>query len=524
MNRDYWTIFGLFGASLAGMLALTPLARQLAARVGLMDAPDGRRKIHPAPVPVAGGLAILVTSLAVLALALGLFEPVRELFAPSAGPMLGLLLGTLLICAVGVADDRTRMRGRHKVLGQLAAVGIVIACGVRVDAVHLFGWRVDLGVGAYLFTAFWLLGAINSLNLIDGMDGLLGSVGTIICLGVAVMSAWVGHWPEACVAAVLAGALTGFLCYNLPPASIFLGDAGSMVIGLVVGTLAIRSSLKGPATVALAAPTALLIIPIFDTTAAILRRKLTGRSIFNTDRGHLHHVLLDSGLSRPMVLLLVSGLCVLAIAGGITSVAYQSEALALISAAAVVAILVATRLFGHVELVLVLKHCGALARAVAGRGPSDGHEVQVRLQGSPVGVRRPAEPAQPGAGRQRPGAARGLPRPLGAPRRPAGGGRGRRVVGRPAADRQRQGGRPGRPVGLQRRRGGLAQDGGRRRGGRADRPGAGAVEQPAGQGRRSGVGHQHPGGRAAGAGPGPGRALADRLTRSRDPLWGGVPA
>jgi UDP-GlcNAc:undecaprenyl-phosphate/decaprenyl-phosphate GlcNAc-1-phosphate transferase len=382
MNPHYWTLFGLFGASLAGMLALTPLARRLAARVGLIDTPDGRRKIHPVPIPVAGGLAILTTCLVVLALAVGLFQPVRELFTPSPGPMLGLLLGAVVICLVGVADDHRQLRGRHKLLGQLAAVLLVMLCGVRVEAVHLFGWRCDLGVGAWVFTMFWLLGAINSLNLIDGMDGLLGSVGTIICLGVALMSAWVGHWPEACVAAALAGALCGFLCFNLPPASIYLGDAGSMLIGLVIGVLAIRSSLKGPATVALAAPTALLIIPILDTTAAILRRKLTGRSIYTTDRGHLHHVLLDSGLSRPMVLLLVSGLCVLTFVGVMASVAYQSEVLALTSAAAVVAILVATRLFGHVELMLVLKSCGALARSVTGRRSADGHEVQVRLQGS----------------------------------------------------------------------------------------------------------------------------------------------
>jgi UDP-GlcNAc:undecaprenyl-phosphate/decaprenyl-phosphate GlcNAc-1-phosphate transferase len=383
MNPHYWTLLGLFAASLAGMLALTPFARLFAARVGLMDAPDGRRKIHPVPIPVAGGLAILVTSLTVICVALGLFEPLRALFAPSAGPMIGLLIGAVVICLVGVVDDRGRLRGRHKLVGQGVAVLVVMACGVRVEAVHLFGLRVDLGgAGSWLFTTFWLLGAINSLNLIDGMDGLLGSVGTIICLGVAAMSAWLGYWPEACVAAVLAGALVGFLCFNLPPASIFLGDAGSMVIGLVIGVLAIRSSIKGPATVALAAPTALLIVPILDTTAAILRRKLTGRSIYTTDRGHLHHVLLDSGLSRPMVLLLVSALCFLAIAGAMASIACQSEALALTSAAAVVAILVATRLFGHVELVLVLKSCGALARSVAGRPSADGHQVHVRLQGS----------------------------------------------------------------------------------------------------------------------------------------------
>src|SRR5205807_6415533 len=99
------------------------------------------------------------------------------------------------------------------------------------------------------------------------------------------------HYHVAAIAATMAGALAGFLCFNFPPATIFLGDCGSMLIGLFVGVLAIQSSLKGPATVALTAPAALLIIPILDTSAAIVRRKLTGRSIFTTDRGHLHHVL-----------------------------------------------------------------------------------------------------------------------------------------------------------------------------------------------------------------------------------------
>src|SRR5262249_20696536 len=198
------------------------------------------------------------------------------------------------------------LRGRYKLLGQVFAVGAVLAYGVRVEAVHLFAWRIELGWFAVPFTLFWLLGAINSLNLLDGMDGLLGTVGTIVSLAIAALAAVPGHWAEAAVAATLAGALLGFLRYNWPPATIFLGDAGSMLIGLVIGVLAIRCSLKGTATVALATPMALLIIPIFDTAAAIVRRKLTGRSIYSTDRAHLHHCLLRRALPRPVVPLVVS--------------------------------------------------------------------------------------------------------------------------------------------------------------------------------------------------------------------------
>src|SRR5262249_41151655 len=241
----------------------------------------------------------------------------------------------------------------------------------------------ELGVLAVPFTAFWLLGAINSLNLLDGMDGLLGSIGLIVCLTLAALAAVHGHWAAAAVAVGLARRLLGLLRYNYPPASLFLGDSGSMLVGLTIGVLAIRSSLKGPATAALAAPAALLVLPIFDTTAAIVRRKLTGRSLYTTDRGHLHHCLLRAGLSSRGVLLLVAALSLVTVGGVLASIAWKSEPLALLSALLVVAVLVLTRLFGHAELVLLHKRCAALA--VAFLKASDGRQVrelEVRLQGT----------------------------------------------------------------------------------------------------------------------------------------------
>src|SRR5581483_6199758 len=120
------------------------------------------------------------------------------------------------------------LRGRHKLVGQCIAVGIVIVGGVRVEHIHLFDWTLELGLLSVPFTGFILLGAINSLNLIDGMDGLLSSVGLIITLAMGALAAVGHHWIAACIALSLAGALLGFLRYNFPPASIFLGDAGSM--------------------------------------------------------------------------------------------------------------------------------------------------------------------------------------------------------------------------------------------------------------------------------------------------------
>ena len=296
------TLLAIFAVSLACCLALTPIVRSLAIRYGLVDGPDGRRKLQAKPIPLGGGLAIFLSAVAAVGAAV-LFSPLREELLAQSPMLIGLGLAVLLIAAVGLIDDARGLRGRHKVMGQFAAVVIVMWCGVLVrHGALLRRGRSTWDCSSFPFTAFLLLGAINSLNLLDGMDGLLSCIGLIICLAMAAIAAHLVHWPAACIAAALAGALLGFLRYNSPPASIFMGDCGSMVVGLVIGVVAIQGSLKGPATVALIAPLTILTLPIFDTLAAIVRRKLTGRSIYAADRGHLHHCLLRSGLSAPRVL------------------------------------------------------------------------------------------------------------------------------------------------------------------------------------------------------------------------------
>lgn len=374
-------LLAFLGTSFALTLVITPILRSWAARVGLVDRPDGRRKLHRQAVPLAGGLAILISSVAVLSLGVTLSNPWQQLLQAQSDTLVGLLLAAIVICAVGVADDWRGMRGRHKLFGQLLAVSIVISSGVEVENVHLFGWEIMLGPLALPLTAFWLLGAINSLNLLDGLDGLLGSVGAIICLALVAMAVASGHWATAAVAACLLGALLAFLCFNFPPASIYLGDCGSMLIGLVVGVLAIQSSLKAPATVAMAAPAALMTIPIFDSLAAITRRRLTGRSIYTTDRGHIHHSMLSRGLSGTRVLLVIGTLCSLIVVGVLASLILRSELLAVIAGLTVVFVLIVTRLFGHAEFLLLkerLLECCTPGRQVNGRT----RQMEVRLQGS----------------------------------------------------------------------------------------------------------------------------------------------
>lgn len=343
----------VFGSSLGLGLLLTPLCRALAARFGPIDHPDGRRKLHDKATPVAGGGAILLSLAGALLGAHWIPSPANSWFPQDGLFLPGLLLASLMICALGLVDDFRGLCARPKVLGQLSAVGIVLGAGFVVQRIRLFDWQVELGLLAVPFTALWLLGTINSLNLLDGMDGLLSSVGLILSLATAALAMLSGAWAAAYMAAALAGALLGFLPYNFPPASIFLGDSGSMLIGLIIGATALRGSLEGPATVGLVAPVAILGIPVFDTLAAIVRRKLTGRSICAGDRGHLHHCLLAHGFSTQRALLWISASCCCTAAGALGSVSFGNEWFAVIATLGVIGIHVVSRLFGSVELLLV---------------------------------------------------------------------------------------------------------------------------------------------------------------------------
>jgi UDP-GlcNAc:undecaprenyl-phosphate GlcNAc-1-phosphate transferase len=364
-------------------LLLTPLIRALAHRLRLVDSPDGRRKLHSRAIPVAGGPAILIASGTAILVALQQAGPWREQVGDELPRLVGLLIACLMICAVGVADDFGRLRGRHKLMGQLASVAVVILSGVQVRTVHLMGGDYELGVVAVPFTAFILLGAINSLNLLDGMDGLLSSMAFIICLALGAM-AWVGGKDvTACMAFAMSGAILAFLCFNFPPATIYLGDSGSMLIGLTVGALSINSSLKAPTTVTLATPVALLTLPIFDTTAAILRRRLTGRSIYATDRGHLHHCLLHRLIHPRRVLVFTSACCLVLVAGVFASLLLRNDLIALGTALTVVSLLIITQLFGHAEFLLVKRRLSRLALTfLQNSGERDFRCIDVHMHGT----------------------------------------------------------------------------------------------------------------------------------------------
>lgn len=370
-------------AALAVAAVATPIVMLAMIRLGVVDRPDGRRKLHGEAIPLAGGLAIWIAVVVVLSVNQALGGPRLPLEIGSFWPV--FLAASGLLCLVGLADDVWNMRARHKLLGQMIAVSIVVVGGdLVIRNVELFGWHVELGLLSVPFTMFWLLGAINAMNLLDGMDGLAATVGGMIGIALAVMAAIGGHPVESTVAATLVGATTGFLIYNFPPARVFLGDTGSMLIGLVLGVVAIKATLKGPATVALAAPVAIWTLPILDAAMAILRRKLTGRSICIPDRGHLHHRLGERGFGPRGTLFLIGSLSALTMAGAIASMRLKAEWIAPAVALGVTAFLAGTRLFGHSEFALLARRTSVFLWSLIPfhQAASGGREHRSRLQGT----------------------------------------------------------------------------------------------------------------------------------------------
>ncbi|MGE3313823.1 MAG: MraY family glycosyltransferase [Planctomycetaceae bacterium] len=372
----------LIATGVIGILC-TRAVRQLALKLDLVDRPDGHRKIHQKPIPLGGGVSIYLTTLLVIAGMALLGHSWWSILVARSRDLAGILTSATLIVLLGAIDDAHGLRGRQKLFGQLMAALVVIANGIVIERVQLFNWVLELGWLSVPLTLFWLLGAINALNLLDGIDGLATSIGMILTAAIAAMASVGGHPEVAVLGVIFVGAQFGVFRYNFPPASIYLGDAGSMLIGLVLGTLAIQASLKGPGTVLLAAPMAALAIPIFDSGAAILRRKLAGRSIYSTDRGHLHHVLSERVGSRK-ALGLISLACVFTSVGALFSAYWRNDFVALISVLALTAVFITTRIFGHSELLLLfaqLRRFGWSLMEMHGRSPSNSQVAAVHMQG-----------------------------------------------------------------------------------------------------------------------------------------------
>ncbi len=335
--------------ALVASLVLTAIVRRFARRWGIVDRPDGRRKLHGMPIPLWGGVAVYgATALGLLAAHFGSAAVSPEFTELSTAWM----IAAGFVCFVGSIDDRFDLPSRLKLGLQIIAVLPIVMYGYCVDRVVAFGVPIELGWLGIPLTVLWLLGCINALNLIDGMDGLASIVGLSTTVMMGVIAASEGHGHVAAMAIVLAAALLGFLMYNLPPASVFLGDSGSMVIGLSVGLLGIQGTLKTSATLAITAPVVVMTLPMFDIIAAVVRRKLTGRRFDSPDRLHIHHRLLDRGWTPWQVLCLIGAVCLASGAAATAATIFRLDVLAWVAAMSLIVLMVRLRLFGYEEFAM----------------------------------------------------------------------------------------------------------------------------------------------------------------------------
>jgi UDP-GlcNAc:undecaprenyl-phosphate GlcNAc-1-phosphate transferase len=289
--------------------AITPLCRNLAIRWGLVDHPDNIRKLHTRPIPRIGGIPIFIACLVSFAVLL-LFHPGSgQIVRGPFGVIRSLLPAAIIIFLTGLIDDLFGAKPWQKLGAQFVAATVAVLSGVQINNIAWHNFPSWVGV---IVTVIWLIGCTNAFNLIDGMDGLAAGVG-LVATTVTLIAALLGHNIGMAFAIIpIVGALLGFLRFNFSPATIFLGDSGSLLIGFLLGCYSVLWSQKSATILGMTAPVIALSIPLLDTGLAIIRRFLRSQPIFVGDHEHIHHKLLARGLTPRRVVIsiyLLCGLC-----------------------------------------------------------------------------------------------------------------------------------------------------------------------------------------------------------------------
>lgn len=288
-------------AAAAVTAVATPIVARAALAFGVIDRPDERKVNRRPSIPLLGGLGVALGFFVGLAVAL-LFAGPEGGYR---GHLEGLLLGGVLLMAVGAMDDRYALAPRSKLAVQLVAAGLAMAYGFRVDhitePVTLTVWHLPLPLSV-LLTAIWIVGITNAMNLIDGLDGLATGVGAIITATLTWICWQAGQTVGVAIGVTFLGALLGFLPFNFPPARIFLGDTGALFIGYVLSLLTLESY-QAVSVLTFLVPLLVLAVPLMDTVLSIVRRLRLGAPIMSPDRLHIHHLILESeGSQRSAVL------------------------------------------------------------------------------------------------------------------------------------------------------------------------------------------------------------------------------
>ena len=305
MKSALWALL----ISVAVVATVTPLVRRLALRLGAVAQPGGRH-VHQRSIPRLGGLAIAVAFFTPLLLLPRLDASIASVMSHESSWLIGLVVGGAAMCAVGVLDDTRGIRALYKLLAQIAVALFAFKCGFAIHTIYVpFLGDLAMGIFAAPVTVLWIVGVVNAVNLIDGLDGL--AAGVVFFAAITnLLVAWLGGSVfVALLSAATAGAVFGFLFYNFNPARIFMGDSGSYFLGFILAVTSLISQ-KASTAVSLLVPVVALGVPIFDTLFAMVRRILERRSVFSPDRRHIHHRLLDMGITHRRAVLIIYGISV----------------------------------------------------------------------------------------------------------------------------------------------------------------------------------------------------------------------
>ena len=276
------------------VVSIIPVIKKIAEHVGALDIPN-ERKVHTKPMPRLGGLGIYLGFL------LGYM-----VFGEPSAIMNSVLIGSFIIVITGVMDDIKPLKASIKFIGQLVAALIIVFYGnLVIHELTAFGLTLSFGILAYPVTLFFILGCINCINLIDGLDGLAAGISSIYFLTIGIIAFIQQKLGLDCVLTfVMLGSTLGFLVHNFNPASIFMGDSGSMFLGFIISVIALLG-FKNVTMTSLIIPLLILAIPILDTVFAIIRRLIKGESISKPDKFHIHHQLLKRNFSQRSTVLII---------------------------------------------------------------------------------------------------------------------------------------------------------------------------------------------------------------------------
>ena len=302
MTATSFHVWGPFFLAALVAAAATPLAVWVAPKIGVMDVPKDNRRIHSKPMPRFGGVAIYLGMMVSLAV-----------FTIHARGVTAIMLGCTLMYFLGLADDIKNLKPSIKFIGQAAIATIVFFLGVRITFVRItlielfFGSDPIMfgGIIDYVVTVLWLVAITNSVNLIDGLDGLAAGISAISALCIAYVAYIHGYVVPTMVMMAIAGSAMGFLPFNFHPAKIFMGDAGSQLLGFAIAAFSLTGTVKSATIMVVLMPALVLGLPIFDTIMAIIRRTSRHQSIGTADKEHLHHRIMKAGFGQRRAVLLM---------------------------------------------------------------------------------------------------------------------------------------------------------------------------------------------------------------------------